>query len=126
MWWLQLWPVATHSLTLVLSACSQVPNDSGSSYSPRLLPSPHAGHKNHTVSYKKLLQEYTQKHAATLPLYATKKTGSHCQSMVTVYRPESGERLVFESCETHRDTAEAEQEVAKMACNELGVLSSKS
>lgn len=75
-----------------------------------------------TVSFKNLLQEYTQKLKLSLPRYTTEPTAVGFKSTVSVQRP-SKESVIFTGEEQSVKKA-AEQDAARIACIELNLLGS--
>jgi len=85
------------------------------------LPPPFSAAAGGVVSYKNLLQEYTQKSKLSLPHYETERTEEGFKSTVSIYKS-SGEMVTFTSGGYSVKKA-AEQEAAKIACIELNLLS---
>ena len=80
------------------------------------------GASSATVSFKNLLQEYTQKLKLSLPRYTTEWTAVGFKSKVSVQRP-SKETVIFTGEEQSVKKA-AEQDAARIACIELNLLGS--
>lgn len=80
------------------------------------------GASSATVSFKNLLQEYTQKLKLSLPRYTTEPTAVGFKSKVSVQRP-SKETVIFTGEEQSVKKA-AEQDAARIACIELNLLGS--
>ena len=74
------------------------------------------------VSFKNLLQEYSQKLKLSLPCYTTERAAGGFRSTVSVQRS-SGETVDFTGG-AHFVKKAAEQDVARIACTELNLLAS--
>ena len=74
------------------------------------------------VSYKNLLQEYLQKsHSTSLPSYRTERETEGYISCVSIKLPPQGTSRTFRG-KPHANKKAAEQESAKKACLELGIV----